>query len=66
MAVEAVLDDGEPEPGAGTDMIALLHAVELVEHALKLARRNAAAFVRDLEHHLVSHALAPDRDRGVG
>ena len=39
----------EPKAGAGADMIALLRAIELVEHALQFRRRNALAFVDDLQ-----------------
>ena len=37
------------EAGAGTDMVALLRAIEFVEHAFQLARRNAVAFIDDLQ-----------------
>ena len=39
----------QPEAGAGTDMIALLRAIELVEDAFQFRRRNALAFVEDLQ-----------------
>lgn len=59
------LERGEIEPGAGPDMVALLHAIELVEHALELAGRNAAALVGDSKHHLITLAAALDRDCGL-
>ena len=40
--------DREAKAGAGADMIALLRAIELVEHALELGGRNAVALVDDL------------------
>ena len=38
-----------PETGAGTHLIGLLHAVELIEDVLEVVRRNPFAFVEDLQ-----------------
>ena len=38
-----------PRPGAGADVVALLRAIEFVEHAFQLRRRNAVALVDDLQ-----------------
>ena len=58
--------DREPEAGAGAHLVALLRAVELVEDAAPVGRRNAVALVEDLQRDRIPVAPALDRDRGVG
>src|SRR5665213_3494843 len=57
--------DGEPEACAGTDMVALLRAIEFIEYALQLRAWNATAFVDDLQGDPACISRRPDRDRGI-
>ena len=41
--------DGQAQAGAGAHLVALLHAVELVEDALEVGRGNAVALVEHLQ-----------------
>src|SRR5260221_10166112 len=56
----------EPETGAGADMVALLRAIEFVKYAFQLRRRNAVAFVDDLQGDPIPVPQTPDRYRAVG
>ncbi len=54
--------DGQAQPGARAHLVALLHAVELVEDALEVAGGNAVAFVQDLQPDAVAVAPALNAD----
>ena len=46
--------DGEPEPGAGGDVVGLAHPVEAVEDAFEVIGRDAWSLVDEAQHHLVA------------
>ena len=52
--------DGEPEAGAGADLVGLLRAVELVEDVLEIVRRNAASFVEHAQADRVRRCASPE------
>src|SRR5450631_1461773 len=56
----------KPEASTGADMVALLGAIEFVKYTLLLSRRNAVAFIDDLQGDPISIPRTPDRYRGVG
>src|SRR5688500_4727282 len=56
---------GEPEDSTRANMIALLRATELIEHAVELIRWNAATFIHDLQRDRAALTHTSDRYRGV-
>jgi hypothetical protein len=55
--------DRQSETGAGADLIAFFDPIELVEDVLQLRRRNAVAFIQDLQADGIPVAPALDADR---
>src|SRR5206468_8676578 len=60
------LHDGEPDPRAAPRAIArLVHAVEALEDARQVGRRDAVTCVRDAHEHLAGPAPSAHRDTSV-